>query len=255
MSNRDDKSKGFLDRLLAGAAPDAKDKLIFLSTFPAGLSQLARPIYRKVRQDIPKQCVEKVCSAPAFSNLPKKTVEACLVGLWALDEFHNTDDKNIALAASTTARRKSMVPKGGDFSGRNSLRNVMPLERRLKKLIHIRDYWMTAKGRDQMQAMLILGMLRRAGWDKISVHTLRQLYPIIYPFLTVGKHHLVSSRDFKFTFEQKNGKPMSSDRDQIYRQIRMRVAEITKTMGGREQAFALGDQLLKSVQATIQRIP
>ncbi len=148
-----------------------------------------------------------------------------------------------------------MVPKGGDFSGRNSLRNVMPLERRLKKLIHIRDYWMTAKGRDQMQAMLILGMLRRAGWDKISVHTLRQLYPIIYPFLTVGKHHLVSSRDFKFTFEQKNGKPMPSDRDQIYRQIRMRVAEITKTMGGREQAFALGDQLLKSVQATIQRIP
>ena len=213
-----------------------------LSTLHQELADNAETIFRWSRGRTPQQCLDTVCSDPNYSNISRERVEACLIGLWLIQEFWSNGQRDTAWKNSLKRRRKRIAPYEKD---------LRLLDLSISKLAPAQDRWLTSAGRDRMQVLLIVGIMSNRTNRRIEIGSLRPLYPIIAPFILADKYAEVMSAQLASDEWKEFAERVSSD-DDIYQTIRVRFYELKKATRSPAAVFALGRKLLNQVKATVQ---
>ncbi len=225
----------------------SKDKkrevaLASLSTLPDALADNALTVYQWSRSNIPQRCVDHVLGQAAYSQASRLSVEALLIGLWLIQDFWFSGERDTAWAVSLKKRRQLIAPR------QKELRNF---DEYISKLTPAKDRWLTTPGRQRMQILLIAGLLNEVGATSIKVAYLRPLYPIVVPFITAEEYAEVMSKDLASDEWRELADRKSFD-DPIYYRVRTRFHELKEVAGEASSAFRFGARLLRQVKAILQ---
>ena len=233
---------------MAGVRPSsdremkAQVALRSLSTLHRELADNIDTIFRWSRGRIPQQCLNAVCRDPRYSQVSRVRVEACLIGLWAIQEFWSNGQRDTAWDNSLKLRRRRVAPYQ---------KELRSLDVAFSKFAPAKDRWLTSAGRDRMQALLIVGLMSGLTDKRIEIGFLRPLYPMIVPFILADKYGEIMSPQLA-SEEWKEFVERKSTDDDIYQNIRVRFYELKKATGSPAAVFALGRKLLNQVKATVQ---
>lgn len=213
-----------------------------LSTLHPELADNAETVFRWSRGRTPQQCLNTVCRDPNYSKVSQERVEACLIGLWLIQEFWSNGQRDTAWDNSLKNRRRRIAPY------QTELRS---LDISISKIAPAKDRWLTSVGRDRMQVLLIVGLMSELIDKHIEIGYLRPLYPIIAPFIRADKYAEVMSAQLASGEWKEFAERVSTD-DDIYQNIRVRFYELKKATGSPSAVFALGRKLLNQVKAILQ---